>query len=103
MVNGDGILDGREQEVSILGGDMIAEVLCETMKPSRMVFLTDVPGILDQPPPNGSIVIPEIVVRKKADRSNTCTTPEGDEEEYEISIKLPETSMMEHDTTGTSL
>lgn len=104
VLHGDAVLDNTKQHidnnhnnedrkgVSILGGDVIAEWLCEKVRPKRLVFLTDVPGILDQPPPLGKVVIPEILVIPK----------EGGVGEYDISIQLPETSKLEHDVTGNS-
>ena len=50
VMHGDVVLDAQ-RGCSILSGDVLVRQLCETLKPKRAVFVTDVPGIFDKPPP----------------------------------------------------
>ena len=50
VMHGDVVLDAQ-RGCSILSGDVLVRQLCETLKPKRVVFVTDVPGIFDKPPP----------------------------------------------------
>ncbi|MDB9925064.1 isopentenyl phosphate kinase [bacterium] len=50
VVHGDVVLDSKS-DCAILSGDTIVRQLCFDLKPKRAVFVTDVPGIFDKPPP----------------------------------------------------
>ncbi|CAK9216981.1 unnamed protein product [Sphagnum troendelagicum] len=56
VVHGDGVLDSAEG-CSILSGDLIVRQLAKGLKPSFVVFLTNVPGVFDQPPSEPNAVL----------------------------------------------
>ena len=102
VLHGDGVVDhsiaeggGGTKGFSVLSGDIIAEWLCERLNPRRLVFLTDVEGVLDRPPPEGRTVLPEIVIiPRNADASKRKV------EDFELAIEMPTTNKLEHDVTG---
>lgn len=50
VFHGDAVFD-VDTDCAILSGDVIVRELCARFKPKRAVFVTDVPGIFDKPPP----------------------------------------------------
>lgn len=50
VLHGDAVFD-VDTDVAILSGDVVVRELCAFFKPKRAVFVTDVPGIFDKPPP----------------------------------------------------
>jgi isopentenyl phosphate kinase len=50
VFHGDAVFD-VDTDVAILSGDVVVRELCAFFKPKRAVFVTDVPGIFDKPPP----------------------------------------------------
>ncbi|CAM6008591.1 unnamed protein product [Sphagnum balticum] len=56
VVHGDGVLDSAEG-CSILSGDLIVRRLAKGLKPSFVVFLTNVPGVFDRPPSEPNAVL----------------------------------------------
>ncbi|KAL6080644.1 Isopentenyl phosphate kinase [Balamuthia mandrillaris] len=65
VLHGDVVLD-EDQEVAILGGDSIMQHLAVSLRPRRVVFLTDVEGVLSAPPHDAlSMLIPRILVRQR--------------------------------------
>ncbi|CAK9872200.1 unnamed protein product [Sphagnum jensenii] len=56
VVHGDGVLDSAEG-CSILSGDLIVRQLAKGLKPSFVVFLTNVPGVFDRPPSEPNAVL----------------------------------------------
>jgi len=102
VLHGDGVVDhsiaeggGGTKGFSVLSGDIIAEWLCERLNPRRLVFLTDVEGVLDRPPPEGRTVLPEIVII-----SRSSDASKGKVEDFELAIEMPTTNKLEHDVTG---
>ncbi|XP_042198093.1 isopentenyl phosphate kinase-like isoform X1 [Callorhinchus milii] len=83
VLHGDCVLDSN-QHCCILSGDTIIEVMCEEFIPKRVVFLTDVAGIYDQPPHMpGSQLLSQVSFRADG------------------SLALPiQTASLPHDTTG---
>ncbi|KAL3677734.1 hypothetical protein R1sor_020690 [Riccia sorocarpa] len=92
VVHGDAVLDSG-QGCAILSGDVIIRQLAETLKPSFVVFLTNVPGVYDRPPsdPN-AVLLKEIAV-------TNGTWKIVDPPEVERGMKV-QTSVAAHDTTG---
>jgi isopentenyl phosphate kinase len=56
---GDVVLDDG-WEFSILSADAIATALVPVLRPSRVIFATDVPGIVDPAHPGGRPIVPEV-------------------------------------------
>jgi len=82
VYHGDVVFDSA-QGCAIVSGDVILEQLCETLNPTRAVFLTDVQGIFTRPPTDSNAkLIKELIVCE----DGTCM--------------LPEMSNMDHDVTG---
>lgn len=50
VFHGDAVFD-VDTDCAILSGDVVVRELCARFKPKRAVFVTDVPGIFDKPPP----------------------------------------------------
>ncbi|XP_029429599.1 isopentenyl phosphate kinase-like [Rhinatrema bivittatum] len=83
VLHGDAVLDA-EQQCCILSGDTLIEILSRELSPKRVVFLTDVEGIYNQPPDNkGARLLDSIVIGL-----------DGTSEPDVLTSVLP------HDTTG---
>ena len=50
VFHGDVCFD-TDTDCAVLSGDVVVRELCARLKPKRAVFVTDVPGIFDKPPP----------------------------------------------------
>jgi isopentenyl phosphate kinase len=95
VVHGDGVLDSAEG-CSILSGDLIVRQLAKGLKPSFVVFLTNVPGVFDRPPsePN-AVLLKEIVVHE--DCSWVIVDPPLGLNNTKMSVQI---TVAAHDTTG---
>lgn len=93
VLHGDAVLDSS-QGCTILSGDVVLCKLAQQLKPTRAVFLTNVPGVFDRPPsePN-AVLLEEIVVHK--DGSWEIVRPERLHATTGV-----ETAAAAHDTTG---
>ncbi|KAL2641769.1 hypothetical protein R1flu_009356 [Riccia fluitans] len=92
VLHGDAVLDSV-QGCAILSGDVIVRQLAQTLKPSYVVFLTNVPGVYDRPPSDqNAVLLKEIAV---ADGTWKIIDPP----EIERGMKV-QTTVAAHDTTG---
>ena len=53
VLHGDVCFDA-DTDCAVLSGDVVVRELCAWFRPKRAVFVTDVPGIFDKPPPKPS-------------------------------------------------
>ncbi|KAG6555220.1 hypothetical protein Mapa_003260 [Marchantia paleacea] len=91
VLHGDAVLDSG-QGCAILSGDVIVRQLAFDLKPSFVVFLTNVPGVYDRPPSDPhAVLLKEIAVE------------DGDwkiiDPELEAGLEV-QTNVAAHDTTG---
>ncbi|XP_024371909.1 isopentenyl phosphate kinase isoform X2 [Physcomitrium patens] len=91
VLHGDAVLDST-LGCTILSGDIVVRRLAEVVKPSFVVFLTNVPGVFDRPPeePNATL-LREIVVFE--DSSWTIVDPP-------LGAEGKGGAVAAHDTTG---
>ena len=67
VLHGDAVLDEREG-CGILSGDALLEELCLSLRPTLVVFLTDVAGVYDRPPSEpGAKLLRDISVRRNGE------------------------------------
>jgi len=91
VLHGDAIIHSDSAGCSILSGDVIVRDLALAMRPSRVVFLSDVQGIFDRPPTvQGAELLPLIEV----DCEGNCAELR---KEGNASIRF---DAAKHDTTG---
>ncbi|KAG0580741.1 hypothetical protein KC19_4G195600 [Ceratodon purpureus] len=94
VLHGDAVLDNT-LGCTILSGDVVVRKLAQVVKPSFVVFLTNVPGVFDRSPEEpGATLLREIVVFE--DSSWTIVDPP-----FGVNNKSGvETTVAAHDTTG---
>ncbi|CAA0828726.1 Amino acid kinase family protein [Striga hermonthica] len=93
VLHGDAVLDSL-QGCTILSGDVIIRHLAEKLRPTYVVFLTDVFGVYDRPPTEpGATLLKEIAVRE--DGSWSVLKPELQDMSRQVEI-----TVAAHDTTG---
>jgi isopentenyl phosphate kinase len=94
VLHGDAVLDNT-LGCTILSGDVIMRRLAQVVKPSFVVFLTNVPGVFDRPPEDPEAVLLREIVVFEDSSWEIVDPPFGANSRNGV-----QTAVAAHDTTG---